>query len=362
MKKVLVLSCLVFMHQVLIAQSGQLQEIISQIEFQSDSIKSVFDWIADNVEYDIGKMNDIEEGDISPPKKNIGSQEELREVQLDRVISRKKGVCEDYSLLFDAIVRELGYTSYIIVGYVKNAQGKVERRVGHSWNTVKVNGIWSLYDPTWGAGYLGENGKYTKRYNKEWFDISPSEMVKTHMPYDPLWQLSEHPLTYNFFEGGVAESSFDSPFNYEEEISLYFQKDPKEQMKDQLLRSERLGNGIWLIERWRNNMRSRIDHYDLTHQALSIDEVNIILTESTDTFNEYIKARNKQFRSKKWTGAYSKQAMLKIQEDLSSVLASLQNVEVADSQIDRSVEKVILQTERFLQRINEEIIYLDKHF
>ncbi len=48
----------------------------------------------------------------------------------------------------------------------------------------KIDGEWKLYDPTWGAGNVKDGKRFIKNYNKEWYDVSPGEMIKTHMPFD----------------------------------------------------------------------------------------------------------------------------------------------------------------------------------
>lgn len=144
------------------------------------------------------------------------------------MVKHRKGVCEDYSLLFDAIVRELGFASYVIEGYTKNGDGRANRSLGHTWNAVKVNSRWKLYDPTWGAGYVENEKKFVKSYNQEWYDVDSEEMIKTHMPLDPIWQLSNSPMSYESFERNLSNIESEVKFDYEELIQKHGEKDKKQ--------------------------------------------------------------------------------------------------------------------------------------
>ena len=97
-------------------QSKSLQRVIDKIEYQQDTLRAVFDWVTDNVRYDVAKLKKLEKGYNPYKEGNYKSTKEFKADLLEKVIRRKKGVCDDYTLLFHSIVSELGYTSYIVQG------------------------------------------------------------------------------------------------------------------------------------------------------------------------------------------------------------------------------------------------------
>lgn len=156
--KTLLLVLLLFVGHWLQAQDRIVDKTLAKIDFGQDTIQAVYVWIADHVKYDLNKLDDIKSGEIKKEQSEFSSREEYEDYLIERVLKKGKGVCQDYSLLLDALARRLGYDSHIITGYVKNSRGHVNRRLGHCWNAILVNGEWRLYDPTWGAGYV-EDGK-----------------------------------------------------------------------------------------------------------------------------------------------------------------------------------------------------------
>ena len=53
---------LVLIAHISTAQSTSLPGIIKQIDIQQDTIKSVFDWVATHIRYDVAKFNDLKKG------------------------------------------------------------------------------------------------------------------------------------------------------------------------------------------------------------------------------------------------------------------------------------------------------------
>ena len=192
------------------AQSESLNEIIEAIDFEEDTVKAVFVWVANNVKYDLDKLKQMDDRDKAGKHNDeeFLTEESYREQLLETVIKKRKGVCYDFAILFDALVAALGYESYIVTGYTKTAEGKLNRGSGHAWNAVKVGESWHLYDPTWGAGYVRGGKKFVPNLNMNWYDVAPTEMIKDHMPLDPIWQLSKHPVNYHYFETGEPTDSF----------------------------------------------------------------------------------------------------------------------------------------------------------
>ena len=60
-------------------------------------------------------------------------------------LTNRVGVCNDFSELFAALTRSLGFKVQKIWGYVPNSSG-------HQWNRIQINGIWYRLDSTWACG------------------------------------------------------------------------------------------------------------------------------------------------------------------------------------------------------------------
>jgi Transglutaminase-like enzymes, putative cysteine proteases len=64
------------------------------------------------------------------------------------------GVCDNFSNYFAALARSRGWP-------VKVISGKSDRGMSHSWNEVFIDGVWVMFDPTFGLIGAYENGRKT---------------------------------------------------------------------------------------------------------------------------------------------------------------------------------------------------------
>lgn len=183
-------------------------------DFDSDSlrVRAAFLWVARNMKY--GKGNDSLF--ISPHLFRYTSEEE-KELQIDKLVEAKLdvsmrtkvGVCVDYSLLLNALCKQFGLPSKVILGTVKT---KLPDKIttilpkNHTWNAVRVNGSWRLMDATWASGHSGlEEKKFTGLY----FFSDPKELIKSHFPMNKEWQLLASPVNAETFcKGPVYYKSF----------------------------------------------------------------------------------------------------------------------------------------------------------
>lgn len=355
----LVVLVMVFFTYTADGQSGLLHKTIQEIEFSEDTIHSVFNWMAGNIKYDVKKAEEFRDRSRKKDQK-YRNEEERNADLLMQVIKKKKGVCQDYSLLFDAILRELGYESYIVKGYTKNDKGKVNKSLGHTWNAVKVNGAWKLYDPTWAAGYVDHYDRFIQEYNEEWYDVLPETMIRTHMPYDPMWQLSSHPIPYSVFENNLPIDSVLFTYDYKTLLDDYCQKSPKDQMRDELARSLQMGDGIRLVQEWRRYKEKDIGLFDIQSQPELMDKLVERSNKNIALLNDYNTAKRKRFSSKKWTPEYARNVLDNAKRDFTEIMETLEGMEIEDRRGRRYTDNMISQTVDILEKIDTELEFLNQ--
>jgi transglutaminase-like putative cysteine protease len=73
---------------------------------------------------------------------------------IDAVLSRKMGICFDYSSVFACMLRVQNIPTKLIIGYAD--------KMYHAWNSVLLDGDWVLYDTTFTA-----SGRKIKKYTQE---------------------------------------------------------------------------------------------------------------------------------------------------------------------------------------------------
>jgi len=339
--------------QISFGQSKSLMKVIDKIDYQEDTLKAVYDWVTNNIKYDMAKFKDVEKGVNFYQKGNYKNVEKFKADQLEKVIKRKKGVCEDYTLLFDAIMKELGYQSFQVAGITKDPKGKINKKTGHSWIAVKVGGEWKLCDPTWGAGQVKDGKKFIKNYSDKWYDVDPKVMLERHLPYDPVWQLSDNPMTYDEFKKETQIEGEQLDFDYKSILEAHFQKTEKEQMIDELARIESNGGNIPPIKQRKKSLQSKISTNDIP----SIIEQ---CRASADKYNEYVReGKSKKFRGDTWTLSYSKNILQELKSQLEESIVAFDNVKVKSAKAKRTFKKNIAQSKKVLKLVNQELKYLE---
>ncbi len=156
----------------------------------AERARAIYRWIADRISYDDAAFN---RGRYGLP-------------HAQAVLQTRRGVCEDYANLFDALARQAGIASKKIIGFSKGFSYLVAKNTlepDHAWNAVYIDSTWQLVDVTWAAGYgQVQNGLLhsTKRFDSYWFCTPPEEFIFLHLPSEGRWQLLPQTLSVAEFE------------------------------------------------------------------------------------------------------------------------------------------------------------------
>jgi transglutaminase/protease-like cytokinesis protein 3 len=209
--------------------------------FKSDKekVRAIFIWIASNIQYDIFALN----------------YSEQQEEKILKPLKTRKGICGNYTALFNDICSKCGIKSYVIEGYIKQT-GDYST---HAWCATFIDNSWMLLDPTWASGYVN-NGKFIKKINNNYFSISPASLIKSHMPFDFLWQFLNYPVKNQEFYSGKVQPDKSKPyFNYEDSIRFYEKQNYSARLKSTVERIERNGVKIQLIDEKLKHIRKEIE-------------------------------------------------------------------------------------------------------
>lgn len=158
-------------------------------------INGIYSWVTRNIRYDKTGTFALNAG---PDKR----------AKIDVAFAQRRGVCENFSAIFNDICHKAGFESFIIEGITR-----INNRVqdgAHAWVTVKVNNEWTFFDPTWDAGG-----------GSAYFMVSPEEFIGTHLPFDPLWQFLKYPEYAEMKKGERSKE----PFYYKDSLTAWMQMD-----------------------------------------------------------------------------------------------------------------------------------------
>ena len=192
-----------------------------------DKTRAIFIWVSTNIQYDIENMFAL-------------NFYEKKEEKILKPLKSRKGICENYAALFNEICLKTGIKSFVIEGYTK--QNGFTDFIPHAWCAALVDSSWFLFDPTWGSGYV-DNGKFYKKINNNYYKVNPSILIKSHIPFDYLWQFLNYPITtQEFYEGNIQQNKANLYFNYIDSIQAFENQSYIDQLTSSAYRIEK--NGI----------------------------------------------------------------------------------------------------------------------
>ncbi|OOG74521.1 transglutaminase domain-containing protein [Flavobacterium sp. A45] len=260
---------------------GIAEFINANFKSENDKVRAVFYWTASNISYDIENIESIDYKEISQDK-------------IKNAVLSKKGVCIHYAEVFNDIAKKVGVKSYLVFGYTKQ-NGKVDV-LAHAWCAARIDNVWWLFDPTWGAGYVDKK-KFFKRINNLNYKVDPSQFIASHMPFDYLWQFLNQPITnQEFIDGKIQLNKTKANFDFVTQIGEYENMSDLDKAKTTLSRMEKNGIKNKLIQ---ENVLSKKNDVDALQNNQAMDRMQKIsddYNQAIAMFNDFIYYRNNRFK------------------------------------------------------------------
>jgi Transglutaminase-like superfamily len=254
--------------------------INSHFKTEPEKTRAIFIWIASNIQYDIDNMFAI----------NFYA---TLEEKISKPLKTRKGICENYAALFSEICSKSGIKSFVVEGYTK--QNGFADYIPHAWCAARVDSSWFIFDPTWGSGFIAA-GKFVKKINNTYFKSAPSVIIKSHMPFDYLWQFLNYPITnQEFYEGKTAQNTSKGFFNYTDSIQVFETQDRINQLISTSYRIEKNGVKNSMVFDRLQHIKLEIEN-DKTNKAVNLYNGAVVTSnEAINNFNAFIQYRNNQF-------------------------------------------------------------------
>jgi len=315
--------------------TGIAEYIVSRVKNEREKVSAIYSWVTTNIRYDPDSANRIN----FHPDPNM---------KITAALRRRKGVCENYAAIFNDIAVKSGLRSFVIAGYT--IQGGRIDRTGHAWCSVNVDNEWFLCDPTWDEG----NGTF--RY----FLADPSEFIKTHMPFDPLWQLLEYPITHRQFYNGDTYAKKVKPFNYTDSINAFLRMNELEQLQSSSLRIRESGLYNPLVK---HNLAVTKMNIEMIHEDKDMDLYNSAVADlntATNILNNFIHYRNNQFLPAK-RDSEIKDLLEGMDNYLSSSKKKLEEVDRSAASLTLSTGPVRNKLNSLATRLQEQKDFLDRY-
>lgn len=320
--------------------------ITSNFATDKDKSRAIFIWVASNIEYDIENMFAI-------------NFYEKKEEKITKPLRTRKGICENYALLFTDICIKSGIKSFVIEGYTK--QNGFTDYIPHAWNAALIDSSWVFFDPTWGSGYIN-GGKFVKKINNEYYNAHPTTLIKSHIPFDYLWQFVNYPITnQEFYEGKIQQDKTKQFFNFNDTLQVYEKQSHIDQLISTAYRVEK--NGV------RNSLIfDRLQHLKLEiendRQNKIVNLYNSAVVEYNDAINglnEFINYRNQKFMPSK-TDPEIQNMIDVVDNKIKEVKNKLSQISNTDANTANMIKQLTKSTDEVSKQLNEQQDWLTLYF
>jgi len=258
--------------------------ITQNFKTDKEKTRAIFVWLGSNIQYDVENMFAI-------------NFYESKEDKIVKPLRTRKGICENYAALFTEVAVKTGVPSFVVEGYT--VQDDFADYLPHAWCAALIDTTWFMFDPTWGSGYI-DDGEFVTKINNDYFMVSPSVFIKTHMPFDFLWQFLHYPITaQEFYESKTQPNKLRPYFNFNDSIQAYLELSNMEQLKASARRIKKNGVKHALVF---DRLRHIEWEIESDRQKADVDLYNFAVVdynEGIDNFNEFVQYRNNRFTPKK---------------------------------------------------------------
>jgi hypothetical protein len=244
---------------------------------ETDRIRAIYVWIASNINYDMARL-------LARTSNTLSKQ------SVEDVLKTRAAVCHGYVDLFVELCKEVGIKATLVGGYTK--RGNTITQIPHAWVGAEIGGNWYFFDPTWGAGHM-QNNQFVKSFSNTFYMVSPADMIKSHMPFDLIFQFLNHPITNKEFEEGKTAINTAKPFfNFNDSLKQFALLSQPEQLRAEARRME--ANGVV-----NDLMLERLNHLKKGIQSFTskdiYDEAANSFNRAVGMYNKYIGHKNKYF-------------------------------------------------------------------
>jgi hypothetical protein len=247
--------------------------ILSSCSSPAERVKAAFIWLACNIDYDVTGIY-------------AANPFESMDQRVSTMLKNQRGICSDYAATFTDLCSRMGLKAYLVSGITKQ-NGAVDR-LSHAWSAVQLDGVWWLFDPTWAAGYVS-GGKFVRRYRSDFFMMRPEVCIKSHYPFDYLFQFSDHPIASDeFVDGKKSEARSFSSISCKDSLLVF---DSQERMVQVLAAIRRMGDvGV-------RHTEQAVQVQFLKHEVGTILYNSAVSSYNSGvaSFNEFVNYRNRQF-------------------------------------------------------------------
>ncbi len=317
----------------------------SKMRSPEKRLRSVFTWITSTIRYNTEN--------IYPLNRNNYSRERIVSTLLYR-----KGICFDFAFLFKDLSEKLGIKTFIVYGYTK--RGRRISTTPHAWCISLIDSSWYMTDPTWGAGYV-QDSRFVHKANENYFLVDPEKFIRTHIPFDPIWQCLNYPVTKSDFKSRIPKAKKETLFfDYKDSIKVYEAHTEIQQLTHAIRRIENNGITCYLdydqLHHYKIDLDRILEKQRKEHFFTAIKHYN----KAIFLFNEYTDYKNKYYLPYKSDQEIEEQ-LNQIDTVLNTSLTSLNLIKSPDNILATNIKQLKDLLEQAFSDLKFQKSHLEKY-
>jgi hypothetical protein len=297
---------------------------------EDKKIRAIYYWVINNIKYDKDNIHRV-------------ILDEDNEERVTYSLKSRKGVCENFAAIFTDICNKSGIKSYAIEGFTRQ-NGSIDR-TPHVWCAALIDDKWSFYDPTWDAGYISA-GSFVNQFRMNYFQISPEDFIQSHLPFDPLFQFLNYPVSYkDFNRNSKPTKTLNSYFNFKDSLDAYLKSDS---LSKYLFSLSRIRNFDWPASKIDTKLKRTKLEIELIYQDRDMALYHAAIKDYNDgisILNDFITYRNNQFHPAKTNN--------EIQQMFYSISQKINAANQKLIKVNKSTATLILNTGGIQEKIND---------
>ena len=168
-----------------------------------EKYRSIFKWVCDNIENDYQlflQNKKVRSKYYDQPDKLNEWNTRLHRKSFHRLVTEYKTLCSGYAYMVKELAYHAGLEASIVNGYGRATLSMNKNVPNHSWNAVKIDGIWYISDPTWASGSIHPEG-FRHEFNEVYFLMKPELAIWNHYPLESKWMFVDDVPTLEEFLG-----------------------------------------------------------------------------------------------------------------------------------------------------------------
>jgi sulfur transfer complex TusBCD TusB component (DsrH family) len=315
------------------------QYLTKDLTSDKEKIRAIYIWIAHNINYNLNLIKQ---------QKRYNSTDEI----ISEALKTRSGVCQHYSELFNAMCQSIGIESYVVVGYTINNE-RIDN-LSHAWNAVLLDSVFYEIDVTWASGFYDKD-KYIHKFRDEFFLIEPQKFIKTHIPFDPIWQFLNNPISHFDIENkDYSKLKTDANYLFQDSINLYLKQSKIDALKNSNRRISNFGITNELIKR---QLKENLFQIVNIEYNVAIDTLNF----GVNNFNSYISIKNKGFKNSDVDLFQIKELLLNANNAINEATKILSKLQTDNSDLKKMIFEAKNKMPNMLKNLERENKFIDEN-